>query len=146
PPPGSPVAPPPGSPVAPAAGPPAGGPAGPPVAPAARPETSVRTVQNVLFVLGGLLLGSAAVVFTAVAWARFGVAGRAAILAVTTLLVLAVPPAALARRLAATAETFAALGLLLVLLDGYAAWYVDLAGVATVLSPAGYAGTVCAVT
>src|SRR5262245_50971793 len=38
----------------------------------ARPESSGRTVQNVLFVLGGLLLGSAAIVFTAVAWANFG--------------------------------------------------------------------------
>src|SRR5207237_9161129 len=124
--------------------PPAGAPP-PPVAPRAtapaRPEASTRTVQNALFVLGGLLLGSAAVVFTAVAWARFGVAGRAAILAATTLLVLAVPPVALARRLAATAETFAALGLLLVLLDGYRAWYVNLAGVATVLDPGAAAGS-----
>src|SRR5262249_30584173 len=31
---------------------------------------------------------------------------------------------------AATAETFAAVGLLLVVLDGYAAWYVNLFGVA----------------
>jgi hypothetical protein len=122
-------------------------PVAPPIpAPAARPEASVRTVQNVLFVLGGLLLGSAAIVFTAVAWASFGVLGRAVILAVTTVVVLAVPPLALLRRLAATAETFAALGLLLVLLDGYAAWYVNFAGVATVLSPSAYAGTACAVT
>jgi hypothetical protein len=110
----------------------------------ARPETSVRTVQNVLFILGGLLLGSAAIVFTAVAWASFGVVGRAAILAVTTVVVLAVPPLALRRRLAATAETFAALGLLLVLLDGYAAWYVNLAGLATALPPTAYAGAVFA--
>src|SRR5437016_4778173 len=38
------------------------------VDPASPPrEASTRTVQNVLFVLGGLLLGSAAIVFTAVA-------------------------------------------------------------------------------
>src|SRR5947208_16280003 len=72
---------------------------------AARPEASTRTVQHALFILGGLLLGSAAIVFTAVAWARFGVTGRAVILAAATALVLAVPPVALARRLSATAET-----------------------------------------
>ncbi len=112
--------------------------------PPVRPETSGRTVQNVLFVLGGLLLGSAAIVFTAVAWANFGIVGRAAILGVVTVLTLAVPPVALLRRLAGTAETFAALGLLLVLLDGYAAWSVNLAGVAGALSPTRYAGAVFA--
>src|SRR5437763_3853171 len=139
--------------AAPAAGAPPAGPAEPahaarPAEPAhaARPEASTRTVQNALFILGGLLLGSAAIVFTAVAWARFGVTGRAVILAAATALVLAVPPVALAQRLSATAETFAALGLLLVLLDGYAAWYVDLAGGATGLVPTGYAGAVCALT
>ncbi|MER7890597.1 hypothetical protein ABTX15_12305 [Micromonospora sp. NPDC094482] len=95
-----------------------------------RPETSARTVQGLLFVLGGLLLGTAAVVFTAVAWASVGVAGRALILAAVTALALAAPLVAVRRGLRGTAETFAAVGLLLVLLDGYAAWSVDLAGVA----------------
>ncbi|MBQ1071805.1 hypothetical protein KBX06_01275 [Micromonospora sp. C31] len=95
-----------------------------------RAETSTRTVQNLLFVLGGLLLGTAAVVFTAVAWAAVGVAGRALILFAFTALALAVPLVAVRRALRGTAETFAAVGLLLVLLDGYAAWSVDLAGVA----------------
>ncbi|MET8045759.1 hypothetical protein ABZU25_33425 [Micromonospora sp. NPDC005215] len=111
---------------------PAGGPA--PVATAgAAPgaaETSTRTVQGLLFVLGGLLLGTAAVVFTAVAWASVGVGGRALILAAFTALMLAVPLLAVRRGLRGTAETFAAVGLLLVVLDGYAAWSVDLAGVA----------------
>ncbi|MEV1158028.1 hypothetical protein AB0J27_21790 [Micromonospora chokoriensis] len=93
-------------------------------------ETSTRTVQGVLFVLGGLLLGTAAVVFTAVAWAAVGVAGRALILAAFTALALAVPLLAVRRGMRGTAETFAAVGLLLVVLDGYAAWSVDLAGVA----------------
>ncbi|MBM0232953.1 hypothetical protein JNW91_14430, partial [Micromonospora sp. STR1_7] len=93
-------------------------------------ETSTRTVQGLLFVLGGLLLGSAAVVFTAVAWAAVGVGGRALILAAFTALALAVPLLAVRRGLGGTAETFAAVGLLLVVLDGYAAWSVDLAGVA----------------
>ncbi|MFG1844410.1 SCO7613 C-terminal domain-containing membrane protein [Micromonospora carbonacea] len=93
-------------------------------------ETSTRTVQGLLFVLGGLLLGTAAVVFTAVAWATVGVAGRALILLAFTALALAVPPLAARRGLRGTAETFAAVGLLLVVLDGYAAWSVDLFGVA----------------
>ncbi|SCL69209.1 SCO7613 C-terminal domain-containing membrane protein [Micromonospora chersina] len=93
-------------------------------------ETSTRAVQSLLFVLGGLLLGTAAVVFTAVAWAAFGIAGRALILLAFTALALAAPLVARTRGLRGTAETFAAVGLLLVLLDGYAAWSVDLFGVA----------------
>ncbi|MEV4120797.1 hypothetical protein [Micromonospora sp. NPDC049645] len=94
-------------------------------------ETSTRTVQGLLFVLGGLLLGTAAVVFTAVAWAAVGVGGRALILAAFTALMLGVPLLAVRRGLRGTAETFAAVGLLLVVLDGYAAWSVDLGGVAS---------------
>ncbi|HEX6870903.1 MAG TPA: hypothetical protein VF163_07380, partial [Micromonosporaceae bacterium] len=109
------------------------------------PEASTRTVQNVLFVLGGLLLGTAAVVFTAVAWERYGVTGRALILAVVTVLALLAPLVALRRRLTATAETFAAVGLLLVVLDGYAAWYVNLAGV-TAIPGTRYAAAVGAAT
>ncbi|WP_203786649.1 SCO7613 C-terminal domain-containing membrane protein [Paractinoplanes rishiriensis] len=117
-----------------------------PVAVAApRTETSTRVVQNVLFLLGGLLLGVAAIVFTAVAWAQFGLAGRAALLAGFTLAALAVPVLALRRGLRATAETMAAVGLLLFLLDGYAAWHVNLFGVAGG-EPARYAGLVCAAT
>ncbi|WP_165878024.1 SCO7613 C-terminal domain-containing membrane protein [Micromonospora sp. MW-13] len=92
-------------------------------------ETSTRTVQGLLFVLGGLLLGTAAVVFTAVAWAAVGIVGRALILLAFTALALAVPPFVARRGLRGTAETFAAVGLLLVVLDGYAAWSVDLFGV-----------------
>ena len=108
------------------------------------PETSTRTVQNVLFVLGGLLLAVAAIVFTAVAWAQFGLAGRATVLGVVTVVALAMPPFALRRGLTATAETVAAVGVLLTLLDGYAARHVNLFGVASV-SPARYAGAVCLV-
>jgi hypothetical protein len=109
------------------------------------PEASTRLVQNALFLLGGLLLGIAAIVFTAVAWSQFGVGGRAVLLAGFTAAALVVPPLALRRGLRATAETFAAVGLLLVLLDGYAAWHVNLFGVAS-YSAYGYAGAVCAVT
>ncbi|WP_433058396.1 SCO7613 C-terminal domain-containing membrane protein [Dactylosporangium sp. CS-033363] len=113
---------------------------------AGRSEASTKTVQNVLFVLGGLLLAAAAIVFTAVAWASFGVLGRATILAVVTLLTLAVPPLVMRRGLRATAETFASLGLLLVVLDGYAAWYVNLAGLARGTLPTTYAGITFAAT
>jgi hypothetical protein len=113
---------------------------------ARRAEATPRTVQNVLFVLGGLLLGAAAIVFTAVAFANVGVVGRAVILGVVTLITLAVPHVAIWRELAATAETFAALGLLLLLLDGYAAWYVDIAGLTDHTSPTTYAGLVFGVT
>ncbi|MGA5300438.1 SCO7613 C-terminal domain-containing membrane protein [Nucisporomicrobium flavum] len=108
-------------------------------------EASTRLVQNSLFVLGGLLLAVAAIVFTAVAWSQFGVRGRAGLLAAVTVVALAAPLAALRRRLTATAETVAAVGLLLILLDGYAAWYVNLFGLAG-YSALGYAGAVCAVT
>ncbi|WBC23321.1 hypothetical protein O7543_13365 [Solwaraspora sp. WMMA2080] len=133
---------PPARPTAASAAAPAAAPAGgqPP-----RPETSTRTVQTILFVLGGLLLGTAAIVFTAVAWASVGVGGRAAILAGVTAVLLALPPLANWRGLRGTAETFAALGLLLVLLDGYAARYVDLFGAAD-LPAARYAAVTFAVT
>lgn len=119
----------------------------PPAAPVAKgAEASTGTIQNLLFILGGLLLAVAAIVFTAVAWARFGMAGRAAILGVVTLVTLAVPPLVLRRGLRATAETFAALGLLLVVLDGYAAWFVNLGGIQDSWDGSFYAGSVCAVT
>ncbi|MEU4439820.1 SCO7613 C-terminal domain-containing membrane protein [Micromonospora chalcea] len=107
-------------------------------------ETSTRAVQGLLFVLGGLLLGTAAVVFTAVAWATFGVTGRALVLLAVTALALAAPLVARARGLRGTAETLASVALLLVVLDGYAAWSVDLFGV-TGLPGSRYAALVAAV-
>ena len=121
----------------------------PPPAPAASPEgaaapaeVSGRTVQTILFVLGGVLLGTGAIVFTAVAWTTFGIAGRAAILAAVTALVLAAPLVAVRRGLRGTAETFAMLGMLLVVLDGYAVWSVDLFG-ARDIAAATWTGLVC---
>ena len=61
--------------------------------------------------------------------------GRAFILALATTVALGVPVALARRTLTATAETIAALGLLLVLLDGYVAYAADLAGVASVPGP-----------
>ncbi|MFD6610872.1 SCO7613 C-terminal domain-containing membrane protein [Micromonospora chalcea] len=141
------------APVPQAAGPaplPVAAPAPPPrVVPPAAPvrpggaETSTRAVQGLLFVLGGLLLGTAAVVFTAVAWATFGVTGRALVLLAVTALALAAPLVARARGLRGTAETLASVGLLLVVLDGYAAWSVNLFGV-TGLPGSRYAALVAA--
>jgi hypothetical protein len=111
---------------------------------AGRGETTPKTVQNLLFVLGGLLLGIAAIVFTAVAWVNYGLTGQAVILGGVTLVTLAVPPLVRRRGLQATAETFAALGMLLVILDGYAAWAVDLAGIQSAWDGGVYAGVVCA--
>ncbi|MBO3743429.1 SCO7613 C-terminal domain-containing membrane protein [Actinoplanes flavus] len=113
--------------------------------PPAEPRLSTLTVQNVLFVLGGLLLVVAAAVFTAVAWAQVGVTGRALLLAGATAAILAVPPFAVRRGLTAAAETLAAVGLLMMLLDGYAAWAVDFLRVRD-LQPTGYAAAVLAVT
>ncbi|MGH3737379.1 MAG: hypothetical protein ACRDT6_17465, partial [Micromonosporaceae bacterium] len=123
-----------------------GGPGGPGrhAAPSSRPEASTRSVQNILLILGGLLLGVAAIVFTAVAWAYFGMVGRAAILAGITGIALAIPVVLRQRQLTATAETVASLGLLLVLLDGWAAWTVNLFGVHS-LAPSGYTALVFAV-
>ncbi|WP_433794554.1 SCO7613 C-terminal domain-containing membrane protein [Actinoplanes sp. CA-252034] len=108
------------------------------------PRLSTLTVQNVLFTLGGLLLVVAAAVFTAVAWAQVGVTGRALLLAGATVAILAVPPFAVRRGLTAAAETLAAVGLLMILLDGFAAWAVDFLGV-WLWDPRGYAAAVLAV-
>jgi hypothetical protein len=116
------------------------------VIPPTRAEARPRTVQNLLFILGGIVLAIAAMIFTSVAWATFGVGGRAVILGIVTLATLSVPPLVRLRHLNATAETFAALGLFLILLDGYAAWFVNLAGVQQIWAGSAYAGAVCAVT
>lgn len=97
-------------------------------APVVRPETSRQSVQNVLLALGGLLLAVAAVVFTVVAWGRFGITGRAAILLTFTAIALTTPVVLIRRKLNATAETIALIGLVLMALDGYAAYRVGAFG------------------
>ncbi|MFC7718698.1 hypothetical protein [Nonomuraea recticatena] len=91
-------------------------------------EVSRKTAQNLLLVLGGLLLAVAAIVFTVVSWGRLGIGGRAAILTGLTVVTLAVPAVLLRRKLNATAETVGVLGLALMLLDGYAAAAAGLIG------------------
>ncbi|MEV5971157.1 hypothetical protein [Streptomyces sp. NPDC051921] len=85
-----------------------------------RPEATPRSTQNVLLTLGGVLLTVAALVFTLVSWGAMGIGGRASVLAVVTSAVLLPPVALLRRGLGSTAESVAALGLVLTLLDAYA--------------------------
>ncbi|MFF0594681.1 SCO7613 C-terminal domain-containing membrane protein [Streptomyces antibioticus] len=92
-----------------------------PVAPVAPPrEATAPGVQNVLLLLGGVLLTVAAMVFTLVSWGHLGIVGRSAVLGAVTLGVLAAPVALLRRSLRSTAEAVAGLGLALTVLDAYA--------------------------
>ncbi|MEU9607789.1 hypothetical protein [Streptomyces sp. NPDC048057] len=84
------------------------------------PETSRRGAQNVLLVLGGVLLAVAAIAFTLVSWGSMGIGGRGAVLASITAGALLAPVALLRRGLASTAESVAALALVLTVLDAYA--------------------------
>lgn len=99
----------------------------PPAAPP-RPETAAPSVQNVLLVLGGVLLTLAAAVFTLVSWGHMGIAGRALVLGAVTLATLAAPAALLKRGLRSTAESVAGLGLALTVLDAYALHAAALSG------------------
>ncbi|MEU0130260.1 hypothetical protein [Streptomyces sp. NPDC006289] len=90
-----------------------------PPAPAA-PAAPARGVQNVLLVLGGLLLTVAAIAFTLFSWGEMGIAGRSAVLAAVTAGALVAPALLLGRRLPATAESVAALALVLTVLDAFA--------------------------
>ncbi|WP_308688761.1 SCO7613 C-terminal domain-containing membrane protein [Streptomyces avermitilis] len=92
----------------------------PPPPPPRRPETTAPSVQNVLLVLGGILLTVAAIAFTLVSWGHLGITGRAVVLAAVTLAALATPVALLRRGLRSTAESVAGLGLALTVLDAYA--------------------------
>jgi hypothetical protein len=84
------------------------------------PETSPPNTQNVLLTLGGILLTVAAVAFTLVSWGHLGIGGRSAVLGAVTVAALAAPVALLRHKLVSTAESVAALGLVLMVLDAYA--------------------------
>ncbi|MFF0646996.1 SCO7613 C-terminal domain-containing membrane protein [Streptomyces tendae] len=108
-------------------------PGGPPPGPATgaaarRPETTAPGVQNVLLVLGGVLLTIAAIAFTLVSWGHLGIAGRSLVLGALTLGVLGAPVALLRRGLRATAEAVAGLGTALTVLDAYALHEVAFTG------------------
>ncbi|MBP2580916.1 hypothetical protein J3A78_001394 [Streptomyces sp. PvR006] len=111
----------PASPTAPAPFPPA--PGARPAAAGPRPpvaDSTPRSAQNVLLTLGGTLLTIAAIAFTLVSWGSMGIGGRSVVLFAVTSAALAAPVALLRRGLASTAESVAALGLVLMVLDAYA--------------------------
>ncbi|MEU5323292.1 hypothetical protein AB0G67_42050 [Streptomyces sp. NPDC021056] len=91
-----------------------------------RPETSAPGVQNLLLLLGGVLLTIAAMVFTLVSWGHLGIAGRGLVLGALTLAALAAPLPLVKRGLRSTAESVAGLGLALTVLDAYALYEVAL--------------------
>ncbi|MEV7524825.1 hypothetical protein [Streptomyces sp. NPDC091371] len=95
---------------------------GPAAWPAAGPakDASAPSAQNVLLVLGAVLLAVAALAFTLVSWGSLGITGRAAVLGAVTAAALAAPVPLLRRGLRSTAESVAAVGLLLTVLDAYA--------------------------
>lgn len=79
-----------------------------------------RSAQNVLLSLGGLLLIIAAIAFTLVSWGAMGIGGRSAVLTAVTVGALVAPAVLLKRGLSSTAESLAALALVLTVLDAYA--------------------------
>ncbi|MCX5260571.1 hypothetical protein OOK27_41595 [Streptomyces canus] len=95
-------------------------PTGPRPAASPRPEASAPSVQNVLLVLGGVLLTIAAMVFTLVSWGHLGITGRTLVLGAVTAAALAAPLPLLKRGLRSTAESVAGLGLALTVLDAVA--------------------------
>ena len=111
---------------------------GPPV------ETSRGSARNTLLTLGGVLLAIAAVVVTGLFFTAAPTGGRAAILAVATLIALCLPLLLASRTLTATAETLAGFGLLAVLLDGYVAYSSNLLGLGSV-SITLYSSVLCGV-
>lgn len=87
---------------------------------AAGQEWSGARVRGLLLGLGAALLAISALTFTAVAWSRLGPSGRAVLLLGATAVVTGLA-LALRRRLPATAEAFAGLAVILMLVDVYAA-------------------------
>ncbi|MFF3428367.1 SCO7613 C-terminal domain-containing membrane protein [Streptomyces sp. NPDC002602] len=107
-------------------------------------DASGRGAQNVLLTLGAVLLSVAALTFTLVSWGSLGIAGRAAALAVVTAGALVAPLPLLRRGLRSTAESVAALGLLLTVLDAYAVHAVGLSTVDAAAYASGAAGVLAA--
>ncbi len=100
----------------------------------ARVQWRPEVVRDVLLWLGSILLALAAVSFAVVAFLNLGDAGRAGLLAGTTLVVAACAAAA-RRPLPATGEALGGLAMALVLVDWYA---LRRAGVAAGWSPAAW--------
>ncbi|SEE36531.1 hypothetical protein SAMN05216532_7934 [Streptomyces sp. 2231.1] len=109
------------------------------------PEATAPRVQNVLLLLGGLLLTIAAVAFTLVSWGHLGIAGRSLVLGAVTVAALAAPLPLLGRGLRSTAEAVAGLALALTVLDAYALHAVALTGVDATGYAAGASAVLAAV-
>jgi hypothetical protein len=82
-------------------------------------EMSGRTAARLLLAAGAALVAIAIIIFTAADWSRIGSLGRCAIMLAATALVLAAPRAIARRGLAATAESVAAIGMVLTLGDAF---------------------------
>ncbi|MFE2311341.1 SCO7613 C-terminal domain-containing membrane protein, partial [Streptomyces sp. NPDC059411] len=109
------------------------------------PEASAPGAQNVLLILGAVLLAVAALAFTLVSWGSLGIAGRSAVLAVVTAAALGAPAALLRRGLRSTAEAVGAVGLLLTVLDAYALYAVGMPDTDGTAYAAGAAAVLAAV-
>ncbi len=116
-----------------------------PTTPARPKEASAPSAQNVLLTLGAVLLAVAALAFTLLSWGSLGIAGRSAVLAAVTAAALAAPAVLLRRGLVSTAESVAAVGLLLTVLDAYALYAVGLPGTDGTAYAAGAAAVLAAV-
>jgi len=92
------------------------------VAAAPRPELDARRVRTLLLGLGAILLGIAALIFTVVGWGRLGLPAKASILTGLAALALYLPWPLTRRGLTTTGEAVSAVGLLLLILEGYAAY------------------------
>jgi hypothetical protein len=119
----------------------ASAPGAPTAPPVRRPETTAPSVQNVLLVLGGVLLTVAAIAFTLVSWGHLGIGGRALVLGGVTVAALGAPWALLRHGLRSTAEAVSGLGLALTVLDAYALHEVAFTGA----DGTGYAAVAAAV-
>ncbi|MFD6973454.1 SCO7613 C-terminal domain-containing membrane protein [Streptomyces sp. NPDC059949] len=102
------------------------GPAAPATAATPAKDATAPSAQNVLLTLGAVLLGVAALAFTLVSWGSLGIAGRSVVLAAVTAAALGAPALLLRRGLRSTAESVAAVGLLLTVLDAYALYAVGM--------------------
>jgi len=89
-----------------------------PEEPHLEPETSMRSVQNVLLALAPLLIGVTAIIFAFVDLS-LSTGGRLVVLLTLTALLLMAAPAMLQRSLVSTAESLATVGLGMLPVDGY---------------------------
>ena len=108
------------------------------------PETSPGPAQTIMLGLGSLLLGIAAITFVGAAFTGLDPLSQLVILLAVAAMFLAVPPPVAARGLGATAESLAAVGLVVTSVAGYPLWSAT--GADQVLPATVYVGLVAAAT